>query len=367
MKLRAPGRICLFGEHQDYLGYPIIAAAVDRFIFLESRQISNPIFDIKMPDVQHSLKLQLKTPKELPYRIKRDYLTSSYNIVRRLGYKWDENKGYEIIITGNIPINAGASSSSAMIIVWLLFLIKISGQTISFEELANLGYKAEVKEFGEAGGMMDHFTSAIGGLLYMDTAPKFQPYKIKNFQTNFSNSFILIDSKQKKNTTSDLLRIKMLALESLHAIKELFPKFDPYNTEISEIEPYLSSMEEKYRDILMGNLKNRDITRKARELLLLSEKKELNDNEKIYLGSLLNQHQENLSKKIRISTDKINRIINLCLENGACGAKINGSGFGGTVIAYAPKSRGKLLGILKENDIESFPIEISQGAGEYKK
>ncbi|MFC1564948.1 galactokinase family protein, partial [candidate division KSB1 bacterium] len=24
----APGRICLFGEHQDYLGLPVIAAAI---------------------------------------------------------------------------------------------------------------------------------------------------------------------------------------------------------------------------------------------------------------------------------------------------------------------------------------------------
>jgi galactokinase len=25
-----PGRICLFGEHQDYLGLPIIAAGISR-------------------------------------------------------------------------------------------------------------------------------------------------------------------------------------------------------------------------------------------------------------------------------------------------------------------------------------------------
>ena len=27
---QAPGRICLFGDHQDYLELPIIACAVDR-------------------------------------------------------------------------------------------------------------------------------------------------------------------------------------------------------------------------------------------------------------------------------------------------------------------------------------------------
>ena len=30
IKISTPGRICLFGEHQDYLGLPVIAAAISR-------------------------------------------------------------------------------------------------------------------------------------------------------------------------------------------------------------------------------------------------------------------------------------------------------------------------------------------------
>ena len=36
---KAPGRICLFGDHQDYLGLPIIACAID--LFIEFSAISN--------------------------------------------------------------------------------------------------------------------------------------------------------------------------------------------------------------------------------------------------------------------------------------------------------------------------------------
>ncbi|MFW9908882.1 MAG: galactokinase family protein, partial [Candidatus Thorarchaeota archaeon] len=28
-RVRAPGRICLFGEHSDYLGLDVIAASID--------------------------------------------------------------------------------------------------------------------------------------------------------------------------------------------------------------------------------------------------------------------------------------------------------------------------------------------------
>jgi len=44
MKIRAPGRICLFGEHQDYLGYSVIAAAINKYIIVKSQKISEPIF-----------------------------------------------------------------------------------------------------------------------------------------------------------------------------------------------------------------------------------------------------------------------------------------------------------------------------------
>ena len=29
IRVTAPGRICLFGEHQDFLGLPVIACAID--------------------------------------------------------------------------------------------------------------------------------------------------------------------------------------------------------------------------------------------------------------------------------------------------------------------------------------------------
>ena len=32
--ISSPGRICLFGEHQDYLGLPVIPMAIDRRLYL---------------------------------------------------------------------------------------------------------------------------------------------------------------------------------------------------------------------------------------------------------------------------------------------------------------------------------------------
>ena len=51
---KAPGRICLFGDHQDYLGLPIIACAIDRYIKITAVPNENNVFNIEMPDIKAS-------------------------------------------------------------------------------------------------------------------------------------------------------------------------------------------------------------------------------------------------------------------------------------------------------------------------
>ena len=119
IRLKAPARICLFGEHQDYLNYPVIAMAISKYIYLEASRISDQQFIIELPNINDELEIQLNN-KVLEYNSKRDYLRSGYNQFLRKGVRF--NKGYSIKITGDIPINAGAASSSAFVVAWLSFL-----------------------------------------------------------------------------------------------------------------------------------------------------------------------------------------------------------------------------------------------------
>ena len=43
---KAPGRVCLFGDHQDYLGLPIIATTINNEIKLEATQNNDRKFKI---------------------------------------------------------------------------------------------------------------------------------------------------------------------------------------------------------------------------------------------------------------------------------------------------------------------------------
>ena len=62
--------------------------------------------------------------REIPYEQKRDYLKSAVNIHRRAGLPMT---GWDCEVRGTIPINAGTSSSSAMVVAWNKFLLEAAG------------------------------------------------------------------------------------------------------------------------------------------------------------------------------------------------------------------------------------------------
>ncbi|TFG22334.1 MAG: GHMP kinase, partial [Promethearchaeota archaeon] len=262
IRIRSPGRICLFGEHQDYLGYPIISLAISKYIFLEAQKVNKPIFSIHFPDIETEIEIKLRN-KELTYESNRDYIKSGYNLFVRKGIKFP--RGYDIKIWGNLPINAGVASSSALIIAWIYFLSLSSNREISSPyNLALQGYNAEVKEFNEAGGMMDHFSSVFGKLIFLQEQAQ-KP--VLNFYDLLLNGFVLGNSMERKSTVDDLRKVKKNSLDSFRILKDIYPNFNKYHTSLVQITPYLDSIEKKFRKKIIGNLSNRDITNSARNLI----------------------------------------------------------------------------------------------------
>ena len=56
------------------------------------------------------------------------------------------------------------------------------------------------------------------------------------------------------------------------------------------------------------------------------------------IGKLLLKHHYNLKSALKISTPKIELMLNAAMNVGALGGKINGSGGGGCMFAYAPEN-----------------------------
>lgn len=352
MKVSTPGRICLFGEHQDYLGLPVIAAAISKRVSIDGQKRNDNQIIIHKPNLNQNESFVLENP--LNYAKERDYFKSAINILRRKGFVFEH--GFEITIDGNIPINSGTSSSTALVNTWIKFLTENAENpsNISAFEIAKWANEAEVTEFGEPGGMMDHFSTALGNIIYLEFQPEI---KVENLTPKLGK-FILVDSLQPKDTIGVLKHVKYGMLDAIDKIKKYDNQFDIHTTDAEKADEYKHLLTDDELTLLKGNFSDRDILLEA-----LSMFRSGNTNHQM-LGNLLNIHQNSLREAKRVSTKKIDTMIDAALEAGALGGKINGSGGGGCMFVYAPEKTLEVEdAILKsvEGNCKTYIIDIDEG------
>ncbi len=347
-----PGRLCLFGEHQDYLGLPVIASAISLRITMRGKRTRDRQIKIELPDIGGREVIDLNKPAA--YQVERDYFRSSLNILLRKGYTFAS--GLDCIVKGNIPINAGASSSSALVVTWINFLTRMSdqGENLSPEKLAVYAHEAEVLEFSEPGGMMDHLSTAVGGIISIDFSPSLMVRKIDVPL----GTFVLGNSLEPKNTKFILANVKDQVSGIDAVLKKVDPGFSLSEIKRTDLRDYSGHLTDVQLRLLEGTIENRDLTTAARNEL----RKPFPDDKEI--GRLMNLHQEILRDVLRISTSKIDRMNDAAIKAGAFGAKINGSGGGGCMFAYAPDDPGKVKEAIEEAGGEAFIITTDSGSRE---
>ena len=337
-----PSRICLFGEHLDYLGLEVIASAIDLRFSAHVRPRTDGMVYLKIRDsklgelnVENTAgRYQERTfdlSQPIVYDKKRDYIKSVFQVLLREGYPL--RCGFDIKMDSTIPIGKGMCSSSTMVVV----LVKALLEAIEHPEaddaprIAYLSFLSEVAEFHEPGGMMDHYTSALGGLVHLDfSSGEAVPTPLS---LNPDGIFILFDSLQDKDTIQVLADSKYPTLEALESLGKYGIRSIRDFYAHPELEQCTDTLDSFHRRKVLANIDNYRIQREALELIrtgrMTSEK----------LGELLNRQQANLRDGLQISTPVIDRILEIAMEHGAFGGKFNGSGGGGCLYCFAPRER----------------------------
>lgn len=352
MVVSTPGRICLFGEHQDYLGLPVIASAISRRIQVEGTHRDDDNVVIHLPDLNSKIEFSLQNT--FPYTQDRDYYKSTINVLKRKGISF--SKGFECTVKGNIPINSGTSSSSALIVSWAGFLDRMSDQPANYtpKEIGEIAYLAEVPEFGEPGGMMDHYSTAIGNVIYLESTPEISVEAL----TPPLGTFVLGDSLEPKDTIGILARCRYGMEAIIKKVKEKDASFSIFTTGLEAISPYNSFLSNDEFALLSANIEDRELLRQGKSLLQSADTKEGFHE---ILGQLLYKHHSNLRDFKRTSTPKIDRMMEAALTAGALGGKINGSGGGGCMFAYAPHNAEEVAEAIEKVGGKSHIIEVAPG------
>jgi galactokinase len=348
----APARTCLFGDHQDYLGLPVIACAISRYITLTATANDEKAFHIKMPDIHSERTILINN--QLNYFDKGDYLKTALVVAREYGCIPD--RGYNILITGNIPVNSGISSSSAFLVAWVRFLLEAYGSnnSVTPELIAKIAYEAEVEKQSGPGGKMDQYSISLGNIMYLETDHNSNyelfPKKIPGL--------IVGESGIPKDTLGVLSDLRFNATRSIEIIKSHIKGFDIKEADVKELSKYMDYLSDDQFIYFQAALINYSITKKALDEFRKAEI----DFKK--LGLLMNEHHLVLKNMLKITVPRIDAMIQASLNNGAYGAKIVGSGGGGSIVVLAPvdKQEAVVNAILDAGAVKAYVVEVDSGA-----
>ena len=345
MEISTPGRICLFGEHQDYLGLPVIAMAISlRAKIIGEKRPDNQVI-IHKPDLGETETVSLD---DLIYTKPRDYFKSGIIVCKNAGLAF--STGFECEVTSKIPIRAGTSSSSAISVSWIHFLSQIADVRPNWDQqkIGELAYKTEVEEFNEPGGMMDQYITAMGHLIYLQSEPDIT---IRSLNPNLG-AFVLGDSCESKDTMGILSQCRDSRLALIQKLKINNPNSTVHSLDESAD---LSDLNTDEIELYKGTMKNRDLLKIA---LPEFEKDEPNDK---LIGQLLSDHHHVLRDVLQVSTPKIEKMMDEALYAGALGGKINGSGGGGCMFAYAPENPEQVAEAIESAGGKTFIINSAEG------
>ena len=345
MEISTPGRICLFGEHQDYLGLPVIAMAISLRVRLKGDKRPDNKVIIHKPDLGETESFSLD---DLTYIKSRDYFKSGIVVCQNAGLTF--YSGFDCEITSEIPIRAGTSSSSAISVSWIHFLSRIADVPADWDQrkIGELAYKTEVEEFNEPGGMMDQYSTAMGHLIYLQSEPDIA---IQSLNPNLG-PFVLGDSCEPKDTMFILSRCRDARLEIIEKLKVRNPNLYIHS---SGDDLDLTDLTENEKSLFMATIKNRNLLKSA---LIELEKDELNHD---IIGNLLTDHHTVLRDILNVSTPKIETMMDAALNAGALGGKINGSGGGGCMFAYAPNDPKHVAEAIEKAGGKVYVIQADEG------
>jgi galactokinase len=321
----APGRVCLYGEHQDYLKLTVIPAAIDlRTTISVERNNLNEI-NIESQDLKKTDVFEVNNSITLA-KNEFDYFRAIILVLYKEGLV-KKIPGFNVTVSSQVPIGSGLSSSAAILVSWLTALNDQLNLELSRTEIANLCFIAENKILGVNCGIMDQYSSSLGGIFSLDCDGP--PHKIQCFTTKL-DGLVIGDSCVRRSANEPLTLLKSQIINGFEKIKEQgdFNLKTLASNTLTEFRDIIT--EEEYRRLL-GVITIRNITERSSKELSKSENQDIK-----CLGTLLTKQQTMLRDYLGVSIPELDNLVDISLKSGALGAKLTGAGLGGCIIALAP-------------------------------
>jgi N-acetylgalactosamine kinase len=160
----APGRVNIIGEHTDYSGYSVLPVAISRGIHIICAPRSDSRIVIRNIDARfaaHEFDCSACAEQYVQGDWGNYVKAAIRGCLEEVRGGADVRIGFDAMYAGDLPIAAGLSSSSALVVATGLVFLSLSGIALERLALAELLARAE-RHTGTQGGGMDQAASLLG-------------------------------------------------------------------------------------------------------------------------------------------------------------------------------------------------------------
>jgi N-acetylgalactosamine kinase len=260
--VRSPGRINLMGRHIDWQGGPCNLMAVSQEVLLVAGPRTDDIIEahnvdpVAFPPVRTSLGqmvsrlnwddwLSVVNSQELHRHLRelsgnwRLYIEAAL-LRLQMAFRTQALQGMDLVVVGNIPIAAGLSSSSAIVVASAEAAVALNGLEVSSQQFVN--FCGEGEWFvGTRGGSADHAAMRFGQKGTINHVA-FHPFRLLQ-QLQFPAEYRLVVANslvQARKATGARAAFNSRVgsyLVGLELIRRRFPRQAPFIQYVRDLDP----------------------------------------------------------------------------------------------------------------------------------
>ena len=364
---RAPGRVNLIGEHTDYNDGFVLPIALNYQTIVGASRRDDEKVEVYSVNYDELQKFDFN---DAPRRATGEWINFVEGIGRVLRAEAGKIGGANLLISSDVPVGAGLSSSAAIEIAVGLALTTVSDAAIEKLPLALAGQRAEHEYVGTKSGIMDQFVVAFGRAehaLLIDC----RALRAEEILLNLDDAELIVcNSGVKHALASSAYNTRRAECEKgVELLREHLPEIkalrDVGLTDFKRFESFLPDViRRRCRHVIAENARTLEAAQRFKRGDVASA------------GKLMSQSHASLRNDYEVSCRELDTLVQLAESfDGVYGARMTGGGFGGCTVNLVRREQSsefiRFIGEEYERQIgrpaEIFRVEACDGAAEIEK
>lgn len=341
----APGRVNLIGEHTDYNGGHVFPCAltIGTYAAVRLREDRTVHFYSMNFEKEGVIGISLDDKIEPNERNKwANYPIGMIWSFAEKGMKID--KGFDIVINGNIPNSSGLSSSASIEVLTGYILKELFGFNVSNQDIALIGQFSENKFNGVNCGIMDQFAIAMGKegqAIFLDT----NTLKYEYTPVKLDGAKLVIACSNKKRGLGDSKYNERRseceeALSRIQTVKAVGSLGDLTEEEFESVKSAIA-------DPIKEKRAKHAVYENQRTIKAVSA---LKANDITTFGKLMVDSDTSLREDYEVTGKELDTLVAEALKvDGVVGSRMTGAGFGGCTVS-----------IVRDEAIDTFIEQVGK-------